>query len=377
MDFSISDEQAMLKKSAAEFLKSRCSKSFIRELEASDTGHSPKLWKDMAQLGWMGIIIPEDYGGVGWSLLELAILFEEIGRAALDGPLACTVMGTMAILEGGTEEQKKKLLPQVASGDLILTMAVAEPEVAYEPSAISTPARKVNEGYIINGTKLFVPYATVADYIIVAARTKGNEGQAAGITLFIVAAGAPGINTTYTKTIAPDKQYQVDFADVKVAQADILGDIDNGSTLLGKVEESMSALQCAEMVGVAEQQLKMAAEYTKQRVQFDRPIGSFQAVQHRLADMFTDIQGARWTSYQAIDLISRGEPAARELSIAKAFTSDACQRVAFGAQQLHGGIGVDLDYDLHFYFRKAKAMELKHGPAPIHFRALESVLGLQ
>jgi alkylation response protein AidB-like acyl-CoA dehydrogenase len=176
--------------------------------------------------------------------------------------------------------------------------------------------------------------------------------------------------------MAPDKQYRIKFDSVRIPSDRILGGLNVGLPVIRSVLAKAVALQCAEMVGGAEHELEATAAYTKERVQFDRPIGTFQAVQHRLADMFTDVQGARWTSYQAISRLSRGMPAAKELAIAKAFTSDACQRVAFGAQQLHGGIGVDLDYDLHFYYRRAKALDLTFGPAPLHLKALEKEIGL-
>ncbi len=374
MDFALNEEQQMLKNSARDFLKSKYDKTVLKELEASDSGHSGKLWKGMARLDWMGIIIPDEYGGVGWGIMELAILFEELGSAAFDGPLMCTSMGTMMLLEGGSESHKNSFLPEIASGKLILTTAIEEEKVAYDPKYISVQAAPKNDGYVLNGTKLFVPYAEVADYILVAARTEGTAGDENGITVFMVDGNASGMSMHSQETIAPDKQYRVNFENVWVSSESVLGEINKGLPLIKKVFEKATALTCVEMVGGAENEMKITAEYTKQRIQFDRPIGSFQAVQHRLADMFTDVQGARWTSYQAVARLSKGLPAARELAIAKAFTSEACQRVAFSAQQLHGGMGVDTDYDLHFYFRRAKAMELKFGATPIHLKALESEL---
>jgi alkylation response protein AidB-like acyl-CoA dehydrogenase len=229
---------------------------------------------------------------------------------------------------------------------------------------------------VITGTKLFVPYAKVADQILVVTRTEGVPGDEAGLTLFLVDGGAPGLRLTPLETIAPDRQYQVDLDDVRVSSGRVLGAPNQGLPVLRSVLAKTSAIRCAEMLGGAEHQLEVTAEYTKERVQFDRPIGTFQAVQHRLADMFIDVQGARWTSYQALCRLSQGLPAGTELAIANAFTSDACMRVAFGAQQLHGGAGVDLDHDLHFYFRRAKAIELKLGAAPVHLKALEAQLGL-
>jgi alkylation response protein AidB-like acyl-CoA dehydrogenase len=324
----------------------------------------------------MGIIIPEEYGGEGLDLMVAAILFEENGRAAFDSPLFCTFMGALAIMEGGNKAQKTALLPKVAAGKLILTVAAEELDVPYDPRFISTLATLKDDDYVINGTKQFVPYANVADYILVVARTEGIPGDENGITIFMVDRKSPGITLTELETIAPDKQFQVDFDNVSVSSDHILGGLSQGLPLVKSVIEKGTVLLCAEMVGGAEYQLKATADYTKEREQFDRPIGTFQAVQHQLADMFTDVQGSRWTTYQAVSRLSKGMPAAKEIAIAKAFTSDACQRAGATAHQLHGGIGVDTDNDLHFYFRRAKAMALKFGPSLIHLEALEAELGM-
>jgi alkylation response protein AidB-like acyl-CoA dehydrogenase len=330
----------------------------------------------MAELFWTGIIIPEQYGGAGLGLLEAAIMFEENGRAAFDSPLVCAFLGTLAILEGGTEAQKKELLPKVAAGELILTIAAEELDVSYDHRFISVHADAKGDGYVISGTKQFVAYANVADCILVVARTNGSPGDEDGLTVFMVDEKASGITRTELDTIAPDRQFQVDFDHVSVSSDDILGGLNKGLALLKSAYEKATVLVCAEMVGGAEHQLKVTAEYTKEREQFNRPLGTFQAVQHQLADMFTDVQGSRWTTYQAVSRLSRGLHAVKEVAIAKAFTSSACQRAGATAHQLHGGMGVDLDNDLHFYFERAKALELKFGPAPIHLKALEAELGM-
>jgi len=376
MDFALNEEQEMLRTSVRDFLTTECPKSVVRELEASELGYSPEMWKRMAELGWMGLIIPEEYGGAGYTLLELALLFEEFGRAAMPSPMFNTmVLGTLPILEGGTEEQKQELLPQIASGELILTMALAEPEMDYELSSIATRAIPEDGGFAITGTKLFVPYAHTANRVLVVTRTGESVADDQGITVFIVDGKAPGVSITPLITIAADKQFELQFDRVSASSSDILGGLDSGSPLIKAMLQKATAIQCAQMVGGAQQELEITAEYTKTRVQFERPIGTFQAVQHRLADMLIDVNGARWTTYQAVWRLSEGLPAAREVAIAKAFTSSACQRVAASAQQLHGGIGVDVDYDLHFYYRRAKALELNLGATPYHIKALESELG--
>ena len=374
MDFALSEEQEMLRKSARDFLSAECPKSLVREIEAGDLGYSPELWKRMAALGWMGLALPEEYGGAEFSLLDLAVLFEEFGRAAMPGPMFSTTVGALAVLEFGTEEQKRTLLPKVATGELIVTMAMAEPEVNEDPRFITTRAESRDGGYVITGSKLFVPYAHIADYMLVVARTERASGDDKGLTVFIVEAKAAGINLTPLITIAADKQFEVVFDKVSVSDNDILGSLHQGLPLVKAVLRKATAIQCAVMVGGAQQELELTAEHTKTRIQFERPLGAFQAVQHRLADMFVDVQGARWITYQAVWRLSEGLQADREVAIAKAFSNIACQRVAASAQQLHGGIGVDKDYDLHFYFRRAKAFELSLGSTPFHLKTLEAEL---
>lgn len=375
MDFSLDEQQEMLRKSAREFLTAECPKSVVRQLEDSDSGFSPQLWKKMAQLGWMGILIPEEYGGAGWTMIEQAVLFEEFGRAALPGPMFATLMATLVILDGGTEEQKKAFLPKVASGDLVLTVALDEPEAVYAPTFLATRVVPKGKGYSISGTKLFVPYPHVANYMIVAARTAGQPGDEKGVTLFAIKQKDQGISLTPMKTIAVDRQFQVDLQSVSVSSGDVIGHLDVGAAVIKTVLRKATAVQCAEMLGGAQQELEMTAEYTKKRIQFARPIGTFQAVQHRLADMFIDVQAARWTTYQAVWRLSQDMEVDKELAIAKFITGKACQRVAFSAQQLHGGIGVDLDADLHFYYRRAKVFELALGTPSVHLKALEAHIG--
>jgi len=376
MEFTLNEEQEMLKKSAQDFLKNECSSKVLKELEESETGFSQKLWDSMAELAWMGIVVPEAYEGVGCTLLDLAVLFEEYGRAALNGPMLGTAMGTLAIMEGGTDDQKANWLPKIASGKCITAFALEEPEVAYDPKFVGVQAVGKDGGYVISGTKLFVPYASVADYLLVVARTEGVSGDEKGITLFMVDAKASGISLTPMQTIAGDKQFQVDFDNVTVSPDNIVGTPDEGLSLVRSTVEKATVILCAEMVGGAQCELEITAEYCRERVQFDRPIGAFQAVQHRLADMFVDVQGARWTTYQAVWRLSEGMPAAREAAIAKIFTSHAARRVAFSAQQLHAGMGYDLDHVLHYYYRRAKVLELKLGSVPAQLEALTAEVGI-
>lgn len=374
MNFALSEQQELLKKEARNFFDAEYPKKIIKEIEESELGYSPEIWKQMAELGWLGLAIPEEYGGVDGTLLDLAILFEEVGKTACPTPLFNTlVFGVLPLLEGGSEALKKEVLPKVADGDAILTMALNEPEADYQPEFLTTKAVRDGDGFIINGTKLFVPYAHVADGILVVAATGEVTPDGKGITLFLIRKGTEGIGLSPLITVSADKRYEVTFNNVKVSSDDIIGGIDGGWSLVESTLRKATALQCVETVGVMQQALSMTAEYTSNRVQFDRPIGSFQAVQHRLADMLTDVEGARWTSYRAVSLLNKGRGAGREVAIAKAWTGDACQRVAYSAQHLHGGIGMDLDYDLHFYFEWAKSRELNLGASWNHLASIEPV----
>jgi alkylation response protein AidB-like acyl-CoA dehydrogenase len=376
VDFALSAEQELLKKEARHFLETECPKSMVKKLEASELGYSPEMWKKMADLGWLGLILPEAYGGVGGSLLDLAVMLEEVGRTTAPSPIFSTmVMGVLPILEAGNEQQKNHLLPRVANGEVLLTMALAEPEADYQPQYLSTHATHHKDGvFSITGTKLFVQNAHTANYLLVVARTGKVNAAGDGISIFIIDSDTSGVASTPLITIAADKQFEVMLDKVPCSNNDVLGGLNKGWPIVESTLRKATALQCVEMVGVAHKALELTAGYAATRIQFARPIGSFQAVQHRLADMLTDVESARWLSYQAVWRLDKGLPAAREVSIAKAWTSDACQRVVSGAHHIHGGVGFDVDYDLHYHFRWSKALELNLGSAPIHKGMAESAI---
>ena len=374
MEFTLNEEQEMLKKTARDFLKTECGRKVLKELEESETGFSRQLWEGMAALGWMGIIVPEAYDGVGLTLLDLGVLFEAFGRAALNGPMLGTAMATIAILEGGSDRLKADLLPQVVAGRRVLTFALEEPEVAYDPRCVATEATKTGRGWTLKGTKLFVPYASVADDLFVVARTEETPGREGEVGVFVVKRDAPGIRFDALKSLSGERQFQLDLEDVPVSPEGSLQEGGDGLKRVTSLIEKATATQCAEMVGGAEYELEITAEYCRTRVQFDRPIGTFQAVQHRLADMYVDVLGARLTAYQALWRLSEGMEAAREVAIAKTFANKAVRRVAFSAQQLHAGMGYDLDHELHYYYRRAKALELKMGTVPAQLKVLRAEL---
>ncbi len=377
MDLALSEEQEMLKTMARDFLADKLPKTAVKEIEESEPGYSPELWKEMAGLGWMGLAFPEKYGGSDMNFLDLAVLLEEMGRACLPGPYFSTVvLGGLTIIDIGTEEQKQEYLPKIASGEAIFTLALTEPSARYDAAAIETEATAEKDAYIVNGTKLFVPDAHIADYMLVVARTDAKSKAEPGITIFIVDAKSPGISCTVLKTIANDKLCEVAFDQVKVPNENILGQLNQGWKEVQKIIQRAAVAKCCEMVGCIQQALDMTVEYAKERKQYDRPIGSFQVIQHYCADMATDVDGTRLSAYQAAWMLSEGLPCTQEVAIAKAWAGEACQRVMALAHQIHGAIGVTIDHDLQYYTRRAKAAEVSFGDADFYREIVAQEMGL-
>ncbi|MCK4964190.1 MAG: acyl-CoA/acyl-ACP dehydrogenase [Dehalococcoidia bacterium] len=378
MDLGFSEEQEMLRKTARDFLETECPTSLVKEMAEDEQGYTAGLWGKMAELGWMGLALPEEYDGMGMSFLDLAVLLEEMGRACLPGPFFSTVvLGGLTILEAGNEEQKKDLLPKIAAGEAILTMALTEPSASYDPASITVKAVPDKDDYVISGTKLFVENANIADYLICVTRTRDGAGKdEEGITLFLVDGKSPGIATTLLKTIAGDKQCEVTFDNVRVPQKNMLGERDKGWPVVAKILQKATVAKCAEMIGGAQATLDMSVAYAKERIQFGRPIGSFQAIQHHCANMVTDVDGSRFITYQAAWKVSEGLPATMEVSMAKAWVSEAYRRVTQLGHQIHGGIGFCIDHDMPLYFKRAKAAEPTFGSADWHREIVARELGL-
>lgn len=367
MDFSLTEEQEILRTVARDFLTKECPKKLVREMAKDEKGHPLRLWQKMAEAGWMGLIIPKEYGGAGGSFLDLVVLLEEMGRACLPGPFFSTVvLGGLTILEAGSEEQKAELLPKLAEGKMLLTLALTEPSAKYTADGIQTKARQRDKEFIIEGTKLFVPDAHISDYLICATRTKVTQSPEDGITLFLVDAKSPGVSCTLLKTMAGDKQCEVIFDNVTVPFSKILGNFNEGWPILDNVLEKAAVAQCAQMVGGAKQVLEMTVEYAKQRVAFGHPIGSFQAIQHHCANMLLDVDGCCLLVYNAAWRLSQRLPATREVAIAKALINERFKRIAALGIQIHGAIGFTQDYDLPLYFKRAKAWEINLGNTEFH-----------
>ena len=377
MDFGFSEEQEMLRTLARDFLTTECPKAKVRELEKDEKGYDPQMWRNMAELGWMGLVFPEEYGGTDASLMELAVLMEEMGRNILPGPFFSTVvLCALPILEYGTSEQKAKFLPQIAKGEAIWALALTESSGSYEASEIKLRAGLGGEEYVLKGDKLFVPDAHIADYLLVVARTGEEKGPEEGITLFIVDAKDPAVKVEVIPTIAGDRQCRVSFNNVRAAKDNILGDVGQGWNIVDFILQTAAILKCAEISGACQAVLDMTSAYAKERVQFDRPIGSFQAVQHKLADMLIDVEGIHYLLYQAAWGISVGSPSKLQISIAKAKASEAYQRICIDGIAAHGAIGFTMDHDIGLYYRRVRAAEFAAGDTDLHRERIAVELGL-
>ena len=315
MDLGFSEEQQMLSPLAREFLEAECPKSLVRAMEADEKGYSPELWQKMAELGWLGLTFPEQYGGAEFSFLDLAILLEEMGRAILPGPYFSTVvLCGQAILDAGTDEQKDAYLERIAMGELIMALALTEASGQYEAGDIAVRCDPSGDGYAINGVKMFVSDGQAAGSFIVAARSADNPDPRDGVSLLIVDADTPGVTVTPLRVMGIDKQAEVVFDNVQVSADNLLGPLDGGWPLVEKLIVWGAIGKCAESVGGAQAAMELAVSYVNARPAFGRSIGSFQAIQHHCANMLTDIDTSRYLAYQAAGLVSQGDFSAPEVS---------------------------------------------------------------
>ncbi len=363
MDFGFSEEQEMLRQSARALLEKECPSTLVRKLMEDERGYEPALWKKMAELGWLGLVIPEEYGGAGLAYVDLVLIMEEMGRVVLPSPFIWTVMVAEAIKRAGSDTQKRTLLPKIAVGELIATIAYLEPSAVWSAEGIRLAARKEGAGFVLDGTKLFVNDGHIADCLLVAART-GGAGES-GITLFALESKRAGIAITPLTTMDQTRKLaEVKFTGAKADTADVVGEIGSGWKTLSELIDRGKVMLAGEMMGGAQKVLEMTVEYAKVRVQFGRPIGGFQAVQHKCANMMIDVEGAKSAAYYASWAVSN-EVAEAPLAaaLAKAAASDAFRRVSADGIQVHGGIGFTWDHDMHLYFKRAKSSEFTFGDA--------------
>ena len=359
MDFGFSEEQELLRQSTADFLSKECPMTYVRQMMEDERGHSEELWKKMADLGWMGLIYPEEFGGSGLNMVDLVVVLEEMGKVVAPGPFFSTVcLGGLAILEAGNAEQKQKYLPGIAAGTTKATLAVLEEDARWDEKGVKLQARRGKNNYSLSGVKLFVPDAHVADLIVCVART--TEGP----TLFVVDRQQAGVSATQLKTMDQTRRLnEVRFDKVRVNADAVLSAPGKGWEAVSRILDRGKVALCAEMCG-GQKVLDMTVEYAKMREQFGRPIGSFQAIQHKCANMLVQVESAKSATYYAAWAVANDAPEAPlAAAMAKAYCSDAYRQVTAEGIQVHGGIGFTWEHDIHIYFKRAKGSEVTFGDA--------------
>lgn len=375
MDLTLTEDQELIQGTARELLESRSTTANVRAVAGDPTGYSTGLWKEMVELGWMGLALPEAYGGVGAGFLEVCLLIEEMGRFQVPSPYLPTVVCCgLSIARFGTEDQKAAWLDGIARGR-VMSYARAAPRGGWGSDGSCVVATRTGDGFILDGAALFVPYAHTADDLLVVAQRPGDGGPAE-LTVLLVDAASPGLTHEPLEVIGADRQHRVAFEGVAVPGDRVVGGVDGGRAVVEAIAAYGAAATCAEMVGGAQQVLDMTVAYATQREQFGQPIGSFQAVQHHCADMATDVLSSRFIAYEAIWRLSAGLEAAEEVAMAKAWVSEAYQRVCALGHQVHGAIGFTREHDLHFFYRHAMASALAFGDGDFHIERVARHRGL-
>ncbi len=376
MQLGFSQEEQLLYDTARDFLRRQCPISLVRRLRAPESdGHAPELWHGLAEMGWLGLAFPGRYGGGDGSLLDLAILCEAAGEALVPTTLHSTLASGLLLLNLGSEAQKQALLPRLAAGELLLSLALAEPGAHLNPCALQTRVSRAGGGYVLTGTKLFVANAHLAHALLVVARTQPGAWEQ-GLSVLLVDRTSPGVSCEPLQTLARDRQSSVRLERITVGDDAVLGMAGGAWPALQRTLAQATALLCAEMVGGAKAALALTVHYLKERRQFGQPIGAFQAVQHQAADMAIALDAARYLTYQAVWRLSAGLPADRELATAKAAAGSAYRQITLTCHQLQGGAGYVTENDLHLYTERAAAAELWYGSRDHHLATVARQIGL-
>jgi alkylation response protein AidB-like acyl-CoA dehydrogenase len=368
------EQERSVRDAAREFLSVESPPKLARAMERDERGYPPELWARLAELGWLGISLPEEYGGQGLPLTYTGLLLGEIGRHITPVPLHSTTVAALAIAQFGKVGQKQRFLPGLASGEQIGTFAFQELSGEITPGSIQLQGTIEGDALVLNGTKAFVDNFNVADLCVVVFRTETSDDPREGIGVAIVDTSLPGLSITPLVATAKDRQFIVHFDDVRVPLANVLGEPGNAWGVARGLFDQAVALLCAQLVGAARRDMEMAVDYSKQRHAFGRPIGSFQALQHLEADMLNAVDGSELLTYEAIWRLDAGLPASVEVSQAKAFASERCIFACRASQQIHGGIGFMQEFDLQLWYRRVASWALRLGSSADHRERLEKTL---
>ncbi len=376
MDLRFSEEQEALRNSARKFLQNEFDMESVLKMWEDERGYTEDTWRRMADLGWLGLRIPEEYEGLGLSFVDLAVLVEEMGRVAMPGPFLSTLLAAEAIIDAGSHEQKEKVLPKIARGESKATLAIFEPAFHYDPRGVRLRAVPEGQAYLLNGTKLFVLDGHVSDLIVLAARTRQSEHPEEGITLFLVDEEVVGVSTQLLRTLdGGRKQCEMVFENVRIPASKVLGEVDRGWPTLRRTLNKGAVALSMEMVGGGQKVLDISVEYAKVRVQFDQPIGSYQAIKHKCAQMMLEVEAARSIAYYAAYTIDvGGQEADIASSVAKVYCSEMYRSAAVEGAQIFGAISLTWEHDIHIYLKRAKMNEFAFGDPACHRELLATEL---
>ncbi len=375
LDLSLTESEEMLKKTALDFLRRDAPKEVIQTVQDTGTGYTAELWQKAVDMGWLGIIIPEQYGGTGSSLTSAGVLFEALGSGPLPGPyFSSGILGSLIILEAGTEEQKQQILPAVAEGKQILALALTEPGYSWEPGAVETTATGKDGGFVLSGLKLFTMDAQAATHFIVVARTRKGADAAKGISLFLVDSKSEGVSVRRLPGFFAGRTFELKLDSVRVAGSALLGDKNKGWLALEEGIAKAIPVLCAYKVGGCQAVVEMALEYSRTRVQFGQAIGRFQRVQDMIIEMVNQADAARWTTYEALWKLDTQRPAAESVHLAKAVASQAYWEVCTLAHRVFSGISYSKEHPVSFHTRASRQLYHYLGDPSYHRQQLAKLL---
>jgi alkylation response protein AidB-like acyl-CoA dehydrogenase len=355
LDLSLNESEEILKTSTLNFLRREVPKDTLQAIHDSDTGYTEEIWRKIMEMGLMGIIIPEQYGGTGYPLTTAGVLFEALGTGPLPGPyFSSGILGSLIILEAGSEDQKQRILPGIAEGKTVLTLALTEPENRWDPGGLETTAEAANGGYVLKGLKLFTHDAQAATHLIVVARTGKKDNASDGISLFLVDTQAEGVCMRRLSGYLAGRTFEVRLDSVKVPQEDMLGGQGTGWNALQEAINRSIPVLCAYKVGGCQAVFDMSLEYSRVRVQFGQPIGRFQRVQDMIIETMHHTDAARWTTYEALWKLDNDMPAEEGVHLAKAVSSDAYWKACTLTHRVISGLSYSMEHPLAFHTRASR-----------------------
>jgi alkylation response protein AidB-like acyl-CoA dehydrogenase len=374
MHFGFTQEQDILRQEARKFLDEQCPLEEVRRIAETTVGYSADLWQQLGELGWLGLTIPEAYGGAGLSWVDLVVLLEETGRSLFPSPLISTTLAARAVLEAGTDRHRQRCLPGLADGSRIGTLALLEDGDYLTPARIHLRGEPDGEGFVLDGTKHFVADVAQADLLLVVFRTGPEEHD---LTLALIDGEARGVSAKSRPSLDETKRVgSLELDGVRVTQEDILGDVSQAWPVISRLLDRGAVAVTAESIGAAEAALHLTVQFAKDRVQFGSPIGRFQGVKHPLAEMYVDIESVKSLLYfSAWALDESPDEAPRSVSLAKAYACDAFTRVGIDCIQLHGAVGYTLEYDVQLYLKRSKWARQMFGDADYHYDRVASLGG--